>query len=248
MFHLLRKLKGYSVLTTDGEIGHIDDFLIDPHEWKTRYMIVDAADWLDGRFVYISMVAVGKPASTGEALPVHVSKEVVRNSPEIAAGKLLTRQQESELHNYFQWPYYWKSWEQGGIGPGNLAAIPMIELASSVEAQETETGDQEKVNLQSLDEIASFALLARDGEIGAVEDVIVDDQDWNILYLIVAFAAPSGVKKVLVSPSFVQEVDRLEAKVRIDLDRKTIQKSPEYDPEQPLDKSSLARLFDTSSR
>jgi mannose-6-phosphate isomerase-like protein (cupin superfamily) len=45
-----RAVTGYHIQATDGEIGHVEDFLVDEHFWAIRYMLVDTTNTLDQFF------------------------------------------------------------------------------------------------------------------------------------------------------------------------------------------------------
>jgi hypothetical protein len=45
----LKEIIGYSMGATDGEIGHVSDFLFDDHEWTVRYLVASTGTWLPGR-------------------------------------------------------------------------------------------------------------------------------------------------------------------------------------------------------
>jgi len=47
-------VSGHHVEASDGEIGHVEDFLVDDRTWAIRYLIVDTRDWLPGKKVLIS--------------------------------------------------------------------------------------------------------------------------------------------------------------------------------------------------
>ena len=38
----------------DGEIGHVEDFIIDDETWAIRYLIIDTRNWWPGKKVLIS--------------------------------------------------------------------------------------------------------------------------------------------------------------------------------------------------
>ena len=44
---------GYHIEATDGEIGHVEDFLVEDSSWAIRYMIVDTRNWWPGRKVLV---------------------------------------------------------------------------------------------------------------------------------------------------------------------------------------------------
>ena len=49
MLHKASELLGYHIVATDGEIGHVDDFLIDENGQTLRYLVVDTSNWIGGR-------------------------------------------------------------------------------------------------------------------------------------------------------------------------------------------------------
>ena len=49
-----REVAGYRVAATDGEIGRVDDFLIDDRDWAIEPLGIDTGNWLPGRKVVVS--------------------------------------------------------------------------------------------------------------------------------------------------------------------------------------------------
>ena len=46
--HRLNLILGFHVHATDGDIGHVDDFLLEESSWQIRYLVVDTSNWLLG--------------------------------------------------------------------------------------------------------------------------------------------------------------------------------------------------------
>jgi hypothetical protein len=46
-----RDVTGYYIAARDGDIGHVDDFLVDDRAWAIRYLIVDTRNWWPGKKV-----------------------------------------------------------------------------------------------------------------------------------------------------------------------------------------------------
>jgi sporulation protein YlmC with PRC-barrel domain len=82
--------------------------------------------------------------------------------------------------------------------------------------------------------VSGHHIQALDGELGHVEDFIIDDETRRIRYLIVDTRNWWPWKKVLVSPQWIERVSWGERKVFVNLDRATIKKSPEYTEKSPL--------------
>jgi sporulation protein YlmC with PRC-barrel domain len=42
-------VSGYHIQATDGEIGHVEDFIIDDETWAIRYLIIDTHELVAGK-------------------------------------------------------------------------------------------------------------------------------------------------------------------------------------------------------
>jgi len=58
VLHKIDKIRGFHILAADGEIGHVDEFLVDERDWSVRYLVVDTSNWIGGRSVLISREVV----------------------------------------------------------------------------------------------------------------------------------------------------------------------------------------------
>jgi len=117
MLRTVRDLQGYAIRATDGVIGEVADFFFDDEDWVIRYLVVDAGTWLRGRHVLISPVAIGHPDWMAQLLPVSITKDQVKNSPDIDTRKPVSRQHETEHLGYYGYPFYW-----GGAGLWGMGA------------------------------------------------------------------------------------------------------------------------------
>ena len=109
----------------------------------------------------------------------------------------------------------------------------------------TENGD---LPLRSSQSVIGAYIQARDGDIGHVEDFIVDDETWVIQYLVVDTRNWLPGKKVLIAPAWIEEIEWPDGKVYIDLNRETIKRSPAYDPSVSLERSYEEKLYDYYDR
>ena len=121
MLRSMSDLEGYAIRATDGTIGHVKDFYFDDEAWVIRYLIVDTGSWLSSRKVLISPIAIGQPDWTAKVLPVSITKEQVKNSPDIDTEKPVSRQHEMSYLGYYGYPYYW-----GGAGLWGGGAYPAM--------------------------------------------------------------------------------------------------------------------------
>ncbi|MFN7139723.1 MAG: PRC-barrel domain-containing protein [Limisphaerales bacterium] len=233
MLRKARTLKGFHLGAIDGEIGKIKDFYFDDTSWKVRYMVADTGKWLPHRKVLISPHAFGSIDDKERLVHVQLTREQVENSPTIDADKPVSRQMEEDYLRYFGWPFYW-------LDPlmwGAPAAAGPVETADA-EARE---GDP---HLRSVEEVIGYHIQARDGEIGHVEDFLVDEDDWTIHEMIVETRNWLPGKRVLVSPLLIKSVNWAESTVRVALTREALKTElPEYNPENYPEDSSQESIM-----
>lgn len=225
MLRSLRDLENFTLHSEDGKIGKIVDFIVDDFNWEVRYVVVDIGD----RNVVISSHIVGIPNLENQFLPTQISRALVMNSPEIDLDEPLNRKRELELSDYYSWPRYWEGDDVPNTLPGDLTAIPLIEMELEKEPLIPETGSagEEDYHLRRAGKLYGYSIEARNGGAGKLIDFIAQDENWHLHYLVVNTGGILPGKNVLVSPQWVQNVSLDRAEIHVDLDKDTIQNSPE---------------------
>jgi hypothetical protein len=228
----IKELRKYEVSARNGVIGEVDDFYFDDFDWSLRYLVIAGNEEMGGRKLLISTVALHRPDSNNNQLSIDLSKEILKNSPEVTFERPVTREEEVALHSYYDWPFYWEA--------AGISAYPFVEMVTDMKKQEEEN---EGVHpLRSAKQMLGLGIRARDGSIGSVDDFLVEDEKWNMLYIVVDTGAWLPGKKVLLSPQWVEKIRWGESDVEVDLSQETIKNSPEYDPSVPLDTEYEGRL------
>jgi hypothetical protein len=87
MLHKTSYLMGFHLHATDGEIGHVDDFLVDPN-WNIRYLVVDTSNWIGGRHVLISPTAIQKVDVEAQEIRVQLTRGQIENSPSVETADI----------------------------------------------------------------------------------------------------------------------------------------------------------------
>ncbi len=78
----VKEVSGYHIAATDGEIGHVEDFLFDDETWSIRYLVVDTSNWIGGRTILLPPDWVSRVDWPQRRVYVDVSREAVRRSPD----------------------------------------------------------------------------------------------------------------------------------------------------------------------
>ena len=178
-----------------------------------------------------------------------MTKQQVKDSPEINTDRPVSRQMETDVYDYYGWhPYWGNGFMMGGYGYGygywgSAMAVSPYEESRRREEHLAETRRRdEDPHLRSINAITGYYIHARDGEVGHVEDLLVDDTDWSIHYLVVDTKNWWPGKKVLISPAFAREIDWSDKLVHLDIDRQKVKDSPGYDASTVVDRTYEKRL------
>jgi hypothetical protein len=241
MLHKLKDLSSFTILAADGAIGEVFAFYFDQRSWTVRFMVVDGKDQLRRRLL-ISPQVVSAVDTEEMTISLTLDRETLANSPDLGLEQPPTVEEEEQLLSYYQLPIYWAV-DDESLGTGSLAALPMVELAQEISDQLTSGEDEANRRLRSTREVQGYSILARDGEAGRLEDFIINDEDWSILYLLVETSG-MGVKYVLLSPQWIEQVSWEDNQFQVDLERETIRNSPELAPGTALDRSFETQVYD----
>jgi uncharacterized protein YrrD len=79
----VKTTSGYHIRARNGEIGHVDDFLIGQDSWRIRYLLVDTSNWIGGRSVIVSSDAVERVDKEDNQIYVAADRDVIKNAPEL---------------------------------------------------------------------------------------------------------------------------------------------------------------------
>jgi uncharacterized protein YrrD len=243
MLHRANYLKSHSLDATDGEIGRVKDFYFEDDTWRVRYMVADTGTWLPKKKVLISPFAIRQVLE--DKVQMNLSKDQIEKCPSMDEDLPVSRRYEMEYYRYYNWPFYWQGPEAWGPLPrpgtsyGQVTG-PLQQTWPPVQDPK-HMGDP---HLRSTQEVTGYRIQARDGEIGHVDDFVIDDEDWSILYLLVDTRNWWPGKKVLVSPQWAVSVDWHESKLHVALDQELIKSAPEYDSSQPITREMETRLFE----
>ena len=98
--------------------------------------------------------------------------------------------------------------------------------------------------LLSSKEMLKYSILATDGEIGQISDVLVGETDLKVRYLVIDTGGWLSGRSVLLSTAWISSVEPSLRQVVVNIEKKRIEESPAYAPEVPVDRDYETRLHD----
>lgn len=262
MLYKATTLKGYALRSLDGEIGRVKEFYFDDRHWTIRYLVADTGDWLPGRQVLLSPRALISVNKEEQHIGIGLTKKQIEDSPSLDSDKPVSRQYEATYSGYYGWPMYWGGpymWgtslfptimpdtgemRQSARGVSqygmeeSTTALPSTETLPAVD-RDAHTGN---AHLRSTHNVSGYHIQATDGEIGHVDDFIIDDETWAIRYLRVDTVNWWPGKKVLIAARWIDRVSWDESKVFVKLTRAAIKQAPDYTDESLLTREYESKL------
>jgi uncharacterized protein YrrD len=264
MFHTVKELQGYKIRATDGDIGGVHEIYFDEREWRVRYFIVNTGGLLGGRQVLISPEAVTGIDRADHTVSVNLTQQRVKDSPDITTDAPISRQHEARLAEHYGWSRYWA----GGypLRPGLMYPVgtaygypsTMVEIPEQprtesnavdreVQAEEEARKDGGST-LHSSRDVTGYRVHATDGEIGHVDDFVIDDENGFIRYIVVETGRWLSGRKVLVIPEWFESIHWEERRLYANLPRAEVANSPAYDPKELITREYETRIFENYRR
>jgi hypothetical protein len=222
-----KSLKGYKLNGIDGEVGSVSEFFFDEKFWTIRYLIANTGNWFTNRKVLISPYLIQSVDYDSELVNINLSKQQIKDSPEYDSDQPVSRQYEKSYTDYYGTPAYW-----GGINM--WGANSYLERDREKWSDNSDFTESWESNLRSTKDVTGHDFEATDGEIGHVDDFIINDDTWTIRYLVLDTNTWLPGKKILISTQWIDRISWDDEKVHLNLSRETIKHVPEYDEDMVI--------------
>jgi hypothetical protein len=103
------EVRGYRIEATDGDIGHVEDFLVSAEDWAIRYIIVDTRNWWPGKLVLVAPEWGKEIRWEDRTLSVHLARGQIKSAPAFDPDRPLARDDEARLHAHYGLTGYWSN-------------------------------------------------------------------------------------------------------------------------------------------
>ena len=105
--HSIREVTGYPIKALDGEIGHVEDFILHDASWTIRYLVVDTRNGLPGRKVLVAPSWIDSVDWGKRRVVVNLEKDQIRESPQYDPSRPVNREYEERLYDFYGRPHDW---------------------------------------------------------------------------------------------------------------------------------------------
>jgi hypothetical protein len=220
----LSAFKDYTIEAPDGKVGYVCDILVNDDDWKLRWFVINAGSWLFGRQLLIRPEALGRPDIRQRAFPVTLTKAEVQANPDISSDQPVFRQMEQNLSPYDSYGSMWSVGDYNSFAFGSSDGMTPNTMARQHQ-HDAPAGDP---HLRSMGQVVGYHIHALDGDVGHLDDFLVDDETWQIEYAIVDTKNWGSGKHVLVPATEVKSVDWAGRYIQIDQTRYNLKCRPSW--------------------
>lgn len=227
----LKNIIGYNIQGTDETRGEVVDLLFDEESWIIRYMEAAFAGIDQQKRILIPHSSMKAPEWREKTFQLDLTRSEIESSPAIEEHLPVSREYEKALLKHYAvdpyWPYTYI--------PPSSSVIPYPPRPLQVPDSEIREEDMDS-SLRSFKEIKSYRIRGINDTMGQVEDIIVDDEDWQIIYLIIDTSRwLPWSKSVVLSIEWLESISYERKEVQVNLETSQIKKAPEFDPSHPID-------------
>jgi hypothetical protein len=250
MLRRFTDLRDFTIGAADDDIGTVDDVYFDDTSWTVRYLVVDTGSWLAGRKVLLSPASLRGVDAAGSRLRTELTRAQVEGSPSIDTRQPVSRQHETELAMHYGYSPYWAGgyrWGAYGVPYPIAGMVPppaspprQSRTAEEVAARQRASRDE---HLRSARAVGGYGIRATDGELGHVEDFLIDESEWAIRYLIVDPRSWWPGPHVLIGTDWMRGVSWEEKTVEVDVTREAVRNAPRYETGGRFGRDDEARLY-----
>jgi hypothetical protein len=180
MLYRITQFYGHHLEASDGDrVGRISDCYFDDRTWNVLFFSVDTDWWTPRRRVLVSPRVFGTFAAHGRLLPVRLTRRQIENGPALELNEPVTERHAAEYYHYYNWPFYWLGGSLWGLSNVRGGAA-----SSSVVGNGGKTIPVDP-HLRSARRFLGFPVRAGSEHLGRVDDLLVNSNRWQILFLAV---------------------------------------------------------------
>lgn len=210
---MLKKLlthRGCHAHASDGYIGTVEDFYVDDKCWELRYLVLNTGKFPLGRKVLVPATAIDTFDPRARVVTLKQTVQEIHNGPEIDVDRPVYRQLHDLEVNYTSWVTHW---------------IPQHDLPAP-ETNPMPTGD---AHLRSLNNVCKYTVMAFDGRVGSIADMVVDSDAWHIPLVIIDTVHYLAAGQVVLPSVHFKAIRVEDREISIDLFKDDVAKAPRID-------------------
>ena len=193
---------GVSAVCGMTPVGTVDDLLFDDRSWSITQIVIRTGDWPARKRVLILPRDVQGADWSARRLRLGLTEQQVHTAPTLESHPPVALQDYQEIQRFVAWDAYW-----AGVFDG----LP-----------------EDDVHLRNTRAVTGHHVFGLDGEVGYVDNFVIEDATWSIRYLVVRMGMRRDARRVLVEPRWVEAIDWQRRGVHVHLAASEIEQATEF--------------------
>lgn len=240
----LKELLGYSIKATDGHHGDINDFLFDGNNWIINYIHADLGTIFKDKKVIIPRMFWKNPSWINQNFEVSLSIKDIENGPLIDEYLPVSKQYEKELLKHFDLQSHIMRFQSQSV----LQTAGNIHLENAFTKSVSEDYEN-KGSLRSFREVCNYSIRTKDGFKGKLNDLIIDDSNWEVKYIIIDLnGSIPWSRKVLINVNWIERISYPKKSIKINLNSDSLLNSKDFNPNELVNTKKVTKRFDYLGR
>jgi hypothetical protein len=200
MLRSVKSLYGFSLKALDGIVGQVQEMFFVDDSWNIAYVVVRTGGLVHRRKVLIPPSVFGRPDAALQLLPVALTKDQVIESPGIDSDQPVSSFELMLLREYYEVPAM--------VGEGNILPSPVLPAPLSEEEEREIAMMQKERNphLRSTREVSRYHIDIQNGLSGQIDDIVMDDETWRIIYFVTVTGGWFHQRRVFVESKKVAAI------------------------------------------
>jgi sporulation protein YlmC with PRC-barrel domain len=166
---------------------------------------------------------------TSQNFKVALSKEGLETYPALDKIQPVSRMYEDELNKHYRISNYWaRNYSSPDNEVDKMTHFNLPDQIFSAAPKLIREKDM-NTNLKSFSEILGYDILTFDGELGCVDDLLIESDERGVVSIIVDTSKwQTWNKKVIIASTWIEEVSYKDKQIKILLSTKHAEHAPEY--------------------
>jgi hypothetical protein len=209
----VKKLCRQTVHARDGDLGRLRAIYFDDHSWAVRHVVVGVGGWLTYQRVLIAPSCIDVREDMPPKVRTSLTTAQALEKPAVATDPSVSDQRGLALYRYYGFPYDWS-------GPGRH--------------EQPRWGNP---HCRSTRKLIGYYVHTLDGEIGHIDDFLLDIGSWTIPYVVIETRNWFPGTRVLLFSGWISWVSWAETAIHVDLRREKIRSAPAFDQSCSVDRN-----------
>ena len=239
MFILYKDIKNFEIEASNGSKGRVRDFYFDDKNWEIRYLVVKSGFLFNTSESLITTGHLRTPDLKENKLTLTLTKEQIEDAANPEEDPPVSTQHERAVARL-----------QAEAIPPVAIGLPGVAYTPALAERELFGEDGEDridddvthttsdPHLRSMDEISGYSLAARDDNIGAISDFILNPDTWQVRYVVADTGNWLPGRQVAIKPEWINEIRWDDQRILVDVTKETVETAPELSDLQELERSA----------